>query len=67
MNFINDVLSLHLKNIIIMFAVLSANDCGDLQDIANFTNGVYTIHPPGLPPTKVWCDKDEDGLMWTVG
>ena len=67
MNFINDVISRHLNNIIFVFPVLSAKDCGDLQDLPNFINGVYTINPPGLPPTDVWCDKDEDGLMWTVG
>jgi len=46
--------------------ISSAEDCGDLQDLANFSSGVYTIHPTGLPPTDVWCDKDEDGLVWTT-
>jgi len=45
----------------------SVKDCGDMQKLLpNFTSGMYTINPPGLPPRDVWCDEDEDGLAWTV-
>ena len=51
-----------------LLSVLLFEDCGDVQRfMPNFTSGVYTINPPGLPATAVWCDRDvDDGLAWTV-
>ncbi|KAL4226606.1 hypothetical protein ACF0H5_014590 [Mactra antiquata] len=54
------------ENVDFFISAKHPTDCNDIMNLGNTQSAMYTVVPPGLTATQVYCDLETDGGGWTV-